>query len=128
MADETVKNGVAEGGEESPSDAIDGNTKAGTSASAGGKKGKKGKNKTKSAGGEAGPVSGANLSADQQEKLKKAMEILNLQSQGGAVGPWGWALALVFTNLLMLCSSGQERGGGGLQVLPVLVDTAGPVH
>ena len=93
MADEIVKNGVAEGGEESPSDAIDGNTKAGTSASAGGKKGKKGKNKTKSAGGEAGPVSGANLSADQQEKLKKAMEILNLQSQGGAVGPWGWALA-----------------------------------
>jgi len=80
MADETVnvKNGVAEGGEEMESDAIDGNTnKAGTSA--GGKKTKKGKNKNKT---EAGPATGANLSADQQEKLKKAMEILNLQSQG----------------------------------------------
>ena len=127
MTDETVKNGVAEGGEESQSDAIDGNTNTATSASAGGKKSKKGKNKTKSAGGEAGPVSGANLSADQQEKLKKAMEILNLQSQGGAVGR-GCCLVIVFTNLLMLCSSSQERGGGGLQVVPVLVDTASAVH
>ena len=91
MADETVKNGVAEGGDQS--DAIDGNNSAGTSVSAGGKKTKKGKNKNKAAGGEAGPVTGANLSADQQEKLKKAMEILNLQAQGGAVGPWGWAQA-----------------------------------
>ena len=93
MADETVnvKNGVAEGGEEMESDAIDGNTnKAGTSA--GGKKTKKGKNKNKT---EAGPATGANLSADQQEKLKKAMEILNLQSQGGAVGQWGRGSGLV---------------------------------
>jgi len=82
MADETVKNGVTEGGEGTPGDAIDGNTPAATSGSAGGKKTKKGKNKTKAAGGEAGPVSGANLSADQQEKLKKAMEMLNLQTQG----------------------------------------------
>lgn len=82
MADETVKTGVTEGGEETPGDAIDGNTPAGTSASAGGKKTKKGKNKNKAAGGEAGPVGGANLSADQQEKLKKAMEMLNLQTQG----------------------------------------------
>ena len=112
MADETVKNGVAEGGEEMESDAIDGNTnKAGTSAPAGGKKTKKGKNKNKT-GGEAGPAAGANLSADQQEKLKKAMEILNLQSQGGAVGQGGReAGALVsysLTNLLILCSSSQE--------------------
>ena len=89
MADETVKNGVTEGGEGTPGDAIDGNTPAATSGSAGGKKTKKGKNKTKAAGGEAGPVSGANLSADQQEKLKKAMEMLNLQTQGGAVGQRG---------------------------------------
>ena len=83
MADETVKNGVAEGGE--GGDAIDGNTSAGTSVSAGGKKNKKGKNKNKASGGEAASATGANLSADQQEKLKKAMEMLNLQSQGGGV-------------------------------------------
>ena len=83
MADETVKNGVSEGGE--GGDAIDGNTAAGTSVSAGGKKNKKGKNKNKASSGEAGPATGANLSADQQEKLKKAMEMLNLQSQGGGV-------------------------------------------
>ena len=94
MADETVKNGVAEGGEES--DAIDGNITVTTSAPTGGKKSKKGKNKTKAAGGEAGPAGGANLSADQQEKLKKAMEMLNLQSQGGAVrGPGGDCLCSV---------------------------------
>ena len=110
MADETVKNGVAEGGEEMESDAIDGN-KAATSATAGGKKSKKGKNKNKTAGGEAGPATGANLSADQQEKLKKAMEILNLQSQGGAVGHVsgpGLGSGIVFTNLLIFCSSSQE--------------------
>lgn len=84
MADETVKNGVAEGGE--GADAIDGNSSAGTSVSAGGKKNKKGKNKNKASGGEAGPSTGANLSVDQQDKLKKAMEMLALQSQGGVVG------------------------------------------
>jgi len=79
MSEEPVKNGVAAG------DAIDGNTSVGSSGSAGGKKNKKGKNKNKSAG-ETGAVAGAgaNLSADQQEKLKKAMEILNMQSQGPA--------------------------------------------
>ena len=86
MADETVKNGVSEGVEGGEGgDAIDGNTAAGTSVSAGGKKNKKGKNKNKASSGEAGPATGANLSADQQEKLKKAMEMLNLQSQGGGV-------------------------------------------
>ena len=86
MADETVKNGVSEGGEGGEGgDAIDGNSAAGTSVSAGGKKNKKGKNKNKAPGGEAGPATGANLSADQQEKLKKAMEMINLQSQGGGV-------------------------------------------
>ena len=81
MSEEPVKNGVAAG------DAIDGNTSVGSSGSAGGKKNKKGKNKNKSAG-ETGAVAGAgaNLSADQQEKLKKAMEILNMQSQGGGCG------------------------------------------
>ena len=66
-------------------DSTDGNM-TWTSGSAGGKKTKKGKNKNK--GGAAADVeagAGANLSADQQEKLKKAMEILNMQTQGGAV-------------------------------------------
>ena len=83
-SDEIVRNGapVNEVG-----DAIDGNS-AGTSGSAGGKKNKKGKNKNKAAAaadGEAGSVAGANLSADQQDKLRKAMEMLSMQTQGGGV-------------------------------------------
>ena len=62
-------------------DTTDGNT-------SGAKKGKKGKSKGKSKevvpAGAAGAAGGppANLSPEQQEKLRKAMELLNLQSQG----------------------------------------------
>ena len=78
IPEETVKNGL------SPDlgDATDGNTATAISSSEGKKK-KKGKNKNK-AGGEVGAVPGGNLSADQQDKLKKAMELLNMQSQGGS--------------------------------------------
>ena len=63
--------------EEEHADTTDGNT------SGGAKKGKKGKSKGKGkdTGGAAGGQPAA-LSPEQQEKLKKAMELLNLQSQG----------------------------------------------
>ena len=73
-SEENVNNGLTP----DTGDAIDGNTAAGVATSEGGKKKKKGKNKNK-AGGEAG----ASLSADQQDKLRKAMELLNMQTQGG---------------------------------------------
>ena len=58
-------------------DTTDGNV------SGGAKKGKKGKSKGKAGGqGGAGGQPGAALSPEQQEKLRKAMELLNAQSQG----------------------------------------------
>ena len=77
IPEETVKNGL----NSDQGDATDGNTATAISSSEGKKK-KKGKNKNK-VGGEAGAVPGTNLSADQQDKLKKAMELLNMQTQGG---------------------------------------------
>ena len=73
---------MADKPEENDGDTTDGNV------SAGAKKGKKGKSKGKGkeavpgggAGGQA--VQPATLSPEQQEKLRKAMELLNLQSQG----------------------------------------------
>ena len=64
--------------EEEHADTTDGNT------SGGAKKGKKGKSKGKGkdAGGAAGGQPAAALSPEQQDKLRKAMELLNLQSQG----------------------------------------------
>ena len=74
---EPQKNGETVNG-----DATDGNTPA--PAQAGAKKNKKGKGKKGGGGGEAGAGAEgqAPLSAEQQEKLKKAMELLNLQAAG----------------------------------------------
>ena len=72
---EPQKNGETVNG-----DATDGNTPA--PAQAGAKKNKKGKGKKGGGGGEAGAEGQAPLSAEQQEKLKKAMELLNLQAAG----------------------------------------------
>jgi len=74
---EPQKNGETVNG-----DATDGNTPA--PAQAGAKKNKKGKGKKGGGGGEAGAEGQAPLSAEQQEKLKKAMELLNLQAAGPA--------------------------------------------
>lgn len=75
--EEVVNNGVANG--DSGSDAIDGNTSAGAGADS--KKNKKSKNKKAAKDGAA---AGQTLSADQQENLKKAMELLNMQAAGPA--------------------------------------------
>ena len=72
--DEIVKNGVSNG-DTDQNDATDGNNAAGET-----KKNKKGKNK-KSKDTSSG---GQQLSADQQENLRKAMEMLNMQQAGPA--------------------------------------------
>ena len=73
---EPQKNGETVNG-----DATDGNTPA-PAQPGGAKKNKKGKGKKGGGGGEAGAEGQAPLSAEQQEKLKKAMELLNLQAAG----------------------------------------------
>lgn len=71
--EEAVQNGVANG----DNDTIDGNISGADS-----KKNKKGKNKK--AGKEGAAAGGQALTADQQENLKKAMELLNMQAAGPA--------------------------------------------
>ena len=75
--DESLKNGVTNG-DGGTDDAIDGNAPAASAT----KKGKKNKGK-KGAGSDSG-AGAAPMSVEQQEKLKKAMEILNLQAAGPA--------------------------------------------
>ena len=75
--DEIVKNGVSNG-DTDQNDATDGNNAAGET-----KKNKKGKNK-KSKDTSSGGSGGQQLSADQQENLRKAMEMLNMQQAGPA--------------------------------------------
>jgi len=75
--DESLKNGVTNG-DGGTDDAIDGNAQAASAT----KKGKKNKGK-KGAGSDSG-AGAAPMSVEQQEKLKKAMEILNLQAAGPA--------------------------------------------
>jgi len=73
--DESLKNGVTNG-EGGTDDATDGNSQAASNS----KKGKKNKGKKGSDSG----AGAAPMSVEQQEKLKKAMEILNLQAAGPA--------------------------------------------